>query len=890
MGRLVLFVLLLCCQFSVAQKRAILGVVVDSLDLPIPNVSVRLQEFSLGTYTDHSGRFTLDLPDTKVAIEISYLGFVTQVVPLLDKDLTQEFRITLLADELGLDEVVVTAQKKESTEGTSSYKIESQAIAQIQAFNLGDVLGLLPGQKAIVPDLTEPGQANLRSAYVKTNYIISGPIANSAATQNAFGTAVILNGTALSNDANLQASNPAASSFGGKAVTGGGIDLRGVSLASVASVEVVSGVASAKYGNLSSGAIIVKNKVGQSPWLASANISSTNYQATVAKGFGLKGAGVLNADFSYSYTSGEPTERKEFYQGVNLGLRWKLPTSKKLLWNHFTSLRLAHSNDGQRHEPDEVFPFESDVKSTSYQIALSGDFKSVLGKVGYNVSGSVTQQYSYSFGTAINGPFPIIEAMESGVHFTTFTPTAFPQSTEIKGRPINFNARLSVSDFYVFGKFDLNSETGIQFNYDDNTGSGRVTDGSVVLTSDIVGSRSASFHGVPASKTTSVYHQSKLRHKGKTWDNTLNLGLRYDYMLERYHLWAPRLSWQGKTDKFNFRSAWGLSYKAPAMIQLYPGKSYIDYTNLSFYAENPLERLAIVTTYVHQPSNTHLKPSYVDLKEVGLDWNPGFLKLQFTYFKKKLHRGLSHADELLVLPKQNFEVVDRPIDQPPIVRPIPGDISPIPRTLKIIKNNLKVDTDGVELVLSPKKIKATNTEFNFRYSYLQSLYSTTGFNIKGSSFVVGDNTARFGVYEYNPKRVISSFGTLTTIQHIPALRFIVTLATELHFKSSAQSLNASLYPFAYYDIAGNYNPLSQEERQSPEFADLKLPATSFRIQEDPFYMNFNLQVRKETKQGHSFSFFANNAPWYNPEFEVEESRRRYNQKLSVGFRMAFRIN
>lgn len=876
-----LFFLFIIISYSIfSQSIEIKGIVLDEKKQPLTDVTIVVPELDIGTFTNEKGAFALKVPNKNIVLEVSSIGFNTQKIDLKEIKSTVDIVIVLLEDRLNLKEVIVTAKKEYSKEGSSTYKIESQAIKQVQAMNLSGVLALLPGNKIIPPNLTKPQLANLRSlSELVPNRVYS----------NSFGTAIILDGVSINTDANLQAKNPTSSTSGGKSTVAKGLDLRTISLANVSSVEVVAGVASPKYGNLSSGGIILKSKVGISPWIFNSNISSTNYQASITKGFKLPKWGVLNSDFSYSYSSGSPTELKMYYQNFNLGLRWKLPVFKKLKWDHFTSFRIVHSDDGNRHDPDEVYKTEADVKSTSYQLAFSGGFSSFLGKINYNLNGNVTSQYSYFNSYNTFGPFPIVEALESGTYHTTFTPSVFNFTKEIKGQPINLNAQLEVLQFASKGNFNFNFETGLQYSFADNKGSGRVSTGNISHPNLSIGSRSATFNKIPASKILSAYHQTRIKYRQGDFKQLISLGIRYDNMWERYNLLSPRLSVSSKYKEFNIRGAWGLAYKAPAMIHLYPDKSYIDYTNFMYYAKNPKERLAIVTTYVHQPNNKHLKPHHVDLKEVGFDWSSSFLNVQLTCFKKKLLNGITHTDELLLLPLQKYKVVKQERDKQPLVEPIAGSVMNVARDVRIVKNSYNEITDGVEFIINPKKIKATNTEFNFRYSYLETYVNNTGYKIEPSKYTVGNNPVRFGVYNQNSVKVSKSFGTLTLIQHIPSLRFVLTLATELNFKRHSSKIGASIYPYAYYDIEGNYVEIPLADRAKPEYDDLKLDENIFRPAKIPFFANFNLQVRKETKKGHSFSFFANNAPWYNPEYSENGNRRLLNDKLTVGFSFSLLI-
>lgn len=876
--RLLYLIFLFNTAFIYTQNSlSILGKVVDDKEKPIISAMLTISDLNQSTFTNDEGGFSIQLPNKEFTLEISCLAYQTKIIKVENLTDFSNIKIILKEDLLELGEIIVTARKKYSKEGTSTYTIGSQSIKQIQAMNLSDVMSLLPGNKIEAPSLTETKSANIRTA-------IESDV-------NSFGTAIVVDGMTINNDANLQAINSASGTSGGdNATVASGVDLRSISLANVESIEVISGIASPKYGNLSSGVINVKSKVGLSPWIVSTNISSTNYQASVAKGFQFNNLGILNSDFSYAYSTGSPTEKEKYYQSFNLGLRWKLPSFKNLDWNHFTSFRVNYSDDGTRDEPEEVYHTDSKIKNISYQLGMSGDISSkIFKKIDYNISGSIINQYSYFNSYDTFGPYPIIEAVESGTYFTTYSPTVFNQIIEIEGKPINFNASIATKQFLATDNFHFNFDTGLQYDYNINKGSGKTTNGGIATSN--IGNRAITFNNIPASQNLSVYHQTRITRLGEKSTQKLNLGVRYDNMLLRYNLVSPRLSLSTKHNNFSARAAWGVSYKAPAMLQLYPDKTYIDYINFNYYAENPNERLAIVTTNVYEPNNDNLKPNYVNLTEVGFDWNPSFLNLNMTFFNKEQKRGIQHTNELLLLERQNYEVIEQLEDQQPTVAEITGNTTIIPRTIKVLKNNYSVSTNGVELMLKPKKIKATNTEFNFRYSYLESIKSDTGYDLRSSSFVIGDDKTRYGVYENGKDKRIKSFGTLTLIQHIPALRFVLTLSAELSFREYSKTIGASIYPYAYYDLEGNYISIPEGERDSAEYSDLHLAESTYTATEIPFYANFNLQVRKETKQGHSFSFFAINAPWYNPSYENDLGTiNTLSSQLSVGFNVSLLIN
>ncbi|MFA6770808.1 MAG: TonB-dependent receptor, partial [Bacteroidales bacterium] len=753
----ILFALLSISLYS--QEFSVSGIVKSDKGEPIYFATVHQKDGSRHTMTDEKGFFKIKLSKGKSTLVVSCMGYAHKEMHVnVTKDI-EELKVTLKELTLSLNEVVVNATAVESKSGTGVYEIGEQAIKQVQAMNLSDILKLLPGKQFTPADMNSVLQADIRTA--------------ASSTANNFGTSVILDGAQISNDANMQAQNPAISLSGGKEVVGRGIDLRSITTSGIEKVEVVSGVASPKYGDLTSGAILVKSKVGKSPLVVSANLNPNTYQFSINIGVQLKGKlGFLTTDLSYTYSNQSPIDNKEYYNNVNAGLRWRTTLNKIREWTNTVSFQLYTSNNGQKFDPDETYERITKVRSQRYMLNINGSLK-LLGTTSYTLSGSIQNQYSYFKTLQVDGPFPMTDGLEAGTFFTTYSPLVYDQTTEIKGLPTNFNARLEADQIVESGNYRISFNSGVQFSYNKNYGKGRVSSGNVAGVQGSLASRSAKFHEIPASQAISAYHESKAIRITEKMRHELRLGLRYDYMNNRYNLLSPRLSFNSLLwNKLKIRGSWGISYKAPAMMQLYPGPSYYDYTNLDYYANDLRERLAIVSTYIYQPNNKHLKPSKGDIKEIGIDWSEGKFKIRTTYYHKTLSNGIYHSSELLVLNKQLYRIIDKPVGRQPIVQPIEGESVKILRKINHMKNIYTATTDGVELMISPPKIEATNTQIDIRLTYIETLESDDGFGLQISSYPVGEAGARYGVYERPIDRSKLSNGNITIIQHIPSLRLV----------------------------------------------------------------------------------------------------------------------
>lgn len=108
---------LLCTSFVHGQNK-ITGTVVDDTGEPVIGASVVISGTSSGSVTDLNGNFTLNNVPDKSQLTVSYVGFLTQKVPV---DGRTQLKITLKEDNLKLNEVVVIGygvQRKSDVTGS----------------------------------------------------------------------------------------------------------------------------------------------------------------------------------------------------------------------------------------------------------------------------------------------------------------------------------------------------------------------------------------------------------------------------------------------------------------------------------------------------------------------------------------------------------------------------------------------------------------------------------------------------------------------------------------------------------------------------------------------------------------------------------------------------
>ena len=105
--RFSLIIVLVCFAFSVAFAQTVSGTVFDESGESLIGASVLVEGTSSGTVTDIDGKFSVAVPANSESLLVSYTGFSTLTVPLVDGQ--TEYTITLLENAQQLGEVVVTA-------------------------------------------------------------------------------------------------------------------------------------------------------------------------------------------------------------------------------------------------------------------------------------------------------------------------------------------------------------------------------------------------------------------------------------------------------------------------------------------------------------------------------------------------------------------------------------------------------------------------------------------------------------------------------------------------------------------------------------------------------------------------------------------------------------
>ncbi len=199
------------------QQRTVTGKVVDETNAALPGASVVVKGTTIGTASDLSGNFSLQVPSDATTLVITFVGMDTKEVPITAGPMT--ITMTMSAEEV--DAVVVvgygTARKSELTGASVSVTGEQLAAAMtanldqaLQGRAAGVTAVYTSGQPGGAMSIRIRGQGTVRAAAAEPLYVIDGvPVQNISQSGHNIGLGDRLGNGSVQTFSGLSGINPA---------------------------------------------------------------------------------------------------------------------------------------------------------------------------------------------------------------------------------------------------------------------------------------------------------------------------------------------------------------------------------------------------------------------------------------------------------------------------------------------------------------------------------------------------------------------------------------------------------------------------------------------------------------------------------------------------------
>ncbi len=870
----------------------------------LPGVTLFLPTYGVGTVSDFNGNYQLqEVPEGKVQLQVSFIGKVT-IDTLLSISSDMQLNFVMHNDNFRLKEIVVTAKPggEQSGQSTSS-TISSKAMEHLQSASLENVMALLPGGITSNPTLNYASQINIRSI--------------NESNLNALGSAIIQDGAPISNNANLQTMNPAVvgnlAGLSGLASPAGGFDTRAISLENIESVEVIRGIPSVEYGDLTSGAVLVKSKAGRTPLNVKMRANPNVYQLFAQKGVRLgKKRGDLNLSADYAYNTNNPVESYKYYQRFTT----KLFYSNAFLdnrWKSNTIVDFMFGKDNRDLNPDDkISERMSSGKDARLSLNTNGIIylnKLWLKNIKYTLLGSYADKKSHfeQLYVAANAPYsmttvdgaviankPNFEILDTdgnkvtdytGVepsHHAVFLPSTYKGVYDICGKEISAFTKLSGTFFKRFAKADNRFMIGAEYRFDANVGKGK--------TFDPLAPPYRNLQALNASFRPREYKDIPFLHHGVLYieENLtarflpqhvlrLQAGLRYDMMKDVKHVLSPRInaSIELFPKKIFLRGGYGITAKMPTLAYLYPEKAYFEYININEMANDKIpeaERVFMTTTRIFDTKNKLLKAANNRKAEVGMDFIFDKARLYLTAYRENLKNGYSMTPVYKPVAFNEYSRVgngSKPIYELTASHPVLAEyFTP--------SNHLVMNGKGIEFDLKLNRIDAIRTSFSFSGAYMQNENYSDSYTYYDNSGEGGASRTHVALYEPSMSKHISErFSTALRATHnIPEIGFVVTLTAETIWNERDRYLFGNdTIPIAYISkhdgLQYDFDPAKKDE---PEFRSIirQREDSKYITETFPPLFNFNINLTKDIRDFMRVSFFANNM---FRSYPIAESKR-----------------
>jgi len=954
LSALVLFLAMGFCteisaQGSASGKATLRGVVIErgTVNTPVEFATVQvLPQGSVAT-TNTKGEFTIEkLSPGKVNVKILFLGMepVDTTFILLAGKVT-ELKFGMQYSSFRLKEVSVVATESKAGQATSS-TISRQAMDHMQTTSLSDLMQLLPGGQVTNQDMTQNKIFTLRTI-TKASYEVESAEDNTK--MNSLGTAIFIDGAPLSNNANLQVLSPNISGNASTSKTGGaqadaGFDLRSISTDNIESIEVIRGIPSVEYGDLTSGAVIIRSKAGKEPLNIRFKTDPSIYQASVSKGFSLgENKGNLNVSGDYAYSTRELYESYVYYQRATAKLLYS-NVFKNLVSN--TSLDFTLGNDTREQNPNDAnSQWKTGAKEIGARFNTNGTWninKGWLNNVKYTLSGSYTDKHSFEsklLGNAlapysmsnidgavlsnkagqkvydINGnELTNIPSGESN-YYATYLPSSYTSRWDIYGKEINVYAKINATFSKRVGNVSNRLVVGTEFKSDGNLGRGKVYDLTAPpyrsLTSNAA-SRPRKYSDIPFVNQISAYAEENLVWSIGERDITLQAGGRFDHV-NGISIATPRInaSVEVVPDMFYIRGGYGVTAKAPTTLYLYPEDAYFDFVhyntlNSSIVPES--EQLILVSTRSYSTKNENLKFATNRKSEIGFDLKINKMRFSVTAYDEKLINGYnlgSSVDNFQLINYVQYEAAESNTGVIPKLKE--KSTNKIFVSYATPQNNNRSHDRGIEFDFDLGRFDPIRTSFVLNGAYMRTTGWTSGtshFSSEINGNLLEKNIAIYGNNEkYELERLTT---TLRATHNIPSIGFVLTATAQVNWinKYWHNYGNDSIFVayISYKDgqvhnlTASEMNDLKNKTAGTiyDELAYMLPSKSSTRHIVESYFptLTINLNLTKEIGENMKASFYVNNMFNNRPLYQNKMSPGSYtqlNSKIYFGFEFSVAI-
>ncbi|MBE6199997.1 MAG: TonB-dependent receptor [Rikenellaceae bacterium] len=907
------------------QKASLVGRVVSAdTKQAVAYALVHFPETGLQAVTNSEGDFTIkQIAAGNHKMQISFLGYENLEQTITVKAGDNSLKFELVPANFKVEDVVVTATASKAGAATSS-TISRTAMDHIQSSSLADVMSLLPGAST-------PDTRTLTLSQASSFSIRGGA---------SLGTAIIMDGTPMSNNANLQSLGAGKMPFAASDAPGSaamatptsGVDMRQISTDNIESVEVIRGIASVEYGDITSGAVIVNSKAGRAPLNVKLTMNPNLYQLSATHGVQLGAAGskagALNYSADYSYSQYRPTEGYSHYERVNGQVGYTNSIGK---WYTNSTLSVGVYRDKAKPTPGDENDFRYALqKEERLRFNTKGTLsfnKGWFNNLKYAASFTYTDKDSYFEDQAVNAEASFSTSKTNGAITTSApggkftlengsvitnpdgeyalrTPNAYMYNYSVRGKELNTYAQVIANFAGTAGRTSHFIKVGADFRNEGNVGEGKIFGGTPLRTAsdNLSTQRERSYDDIPFMNTLGLFAEESFNWAMGRRNLNIVAGVRYDNIFGFDDVVAPRvnLSFDIIPEHLSIRGGYGITAKTPTLEMLNPQEAYFDllnFNNSQSTVASEKQKFQVVTTHAFDTTNDELEMATTQKYEVGVDFKIGQVTGAITAFKDSSDNGYMFSTTV-----NSFQSVDMVTYE--ALYPEDGSMPALKEASrrKVLlsyatpTNNSSYETRGIEASIDFGRIDAIRTRF-----ILDGVWSRTESWNNGLSFDranSGNYYNHMGVFNARKSSFYENLSTnLKAVHNIPSIGFVISATANVIWREGSWMLYENdEIPTHYISVNdGKLYDFNESMLSQDEFKKLDVrPDLDVRRNIKDSYMSpvlcMNVNVTKEIKDFLRISFYANNAFRSTPLWESTKTPGSFRRRNDRAFFFGLSLN
>jgi hypothetical protein len=476
---------------------------------------------------------------------------------------------------------------------------------------------------------------------------------------------------------------------------------------------------------------------------------------------------------------------------------------------------------------------------------------------------------------------PFTDRLEEGRAIGRYLQGTYLAAVDLDGREWQIYSRLEWDRRYRVGSSSQHLRTGIELRREWNGGAGYQFDiaapPQVTFTGVQGFDRPRRFDAVPPVATSAAYADqlAELTLGGITLSG--QAGVRAE-MLHRGTSWAsavrdavlqPRLQGEiAPTSWLRFRAGWGKTAKLPPLSYLYPAPQYFDVVNVNWFTNDPAARLAVLTTFIRDPTNWDLDFSVGTKAEAGFEMasRRRDLALSVVFFRDHTDGGVGIAPQPSYLVRDLYDFSDSSFTgQPPTLIEPATRADTVPILIQHPANNLHLKNEGVEVSLAVPEVRPLHLRLNVQAAWYKTRMGTDGLDFGRSfrSFQLDGGVPRAPYWEDPVRTGERAIITYRLVHHQPALGLVITATVQHIARERDQNIGGTdtLAFSGYITRAGELVPVPPDQRGDPQYADLRRARLDVLTEPTvtPADWFMSIQVSKTLPMGGRLGFFAFNA-------------------------------